>query len=261
MIDFRLVDAHTHLGPIVDFRYVSVHVEDMLSLMDFLGIDLAIQMHSAGFAGLFREALEASEAAFDHSQGRLYYAPVYHAHYSKENLTWIRKAVRRPGCVGLKIHPSFNRLYADDQKFEGLWELAAEWDLPIVSHSWAPSDHNPVQKFSFPDYFEPYVARYPQVTLILAHAGGLYAGHLAAVKLVQRYANVHLDISGDCFSFKLIDWLVERVGAERILYGSDTNWIDPRTTLGRVLDADITLEQKRLILGDNAFRLFRKLNS
>jgi len=41
-----------------------------------------------------------------------------------------------------------------------------------------------------------------------------------------------------------------------VLFGTDANWIGPRTQLGRVLDAELTLQEKRLILGDNACRLY-----
>ena len=41
-----------------------------------------------------------------------------------------------------------------------------------------------------------------------------------------------------------------------MLFGTDANRTDLRTQLGRVLDAELTLQEKRLILGDNACRLY-----
>jgi predicted TIM-barrel fold metal-dependent hydrolase len=251
-----IVDAHTHLGEITAFRTVDATVEGMLSAMDHLGIDVCIQMHVAGL-GPFQEAYEVSEAAYRLSDGRLPYAMIYNPLYMEESLDWVTRSLDQPRAVGIKIHPSFNRIYPEDARYEPAWQLAAQRGVPIITHSWAVSDYNPVQKYSTPDHFEHYVARYPQVNLILGHAGGLYAGHLAAVELARRYPNVYMDISGDAYSFGLIEWLVQQVGAERILFGSDVNWIDQRTHLGRVLDADITLEQKQLILGENACRLFK----
>lgn len=253
-----IVDAHIHLGEISAFRNVDLSVEAMLSVMDHLGIDVCIQMHVAGL-GPIQEAYEASEAAFRMSDGRLPYAMIYNPLYAEESLAWVRRALNSRGAVGIKIHPSFNRVYPEDPRYEPAWQLAAEYEVPIITHSWAVSDYNPVQKYSTPEHFEQYVARYPQVNLILGHAGGLYAGHLAAVELVKRYPNVYLDTSGDIYSFGLIEWLVQQVGAERILFGSDVNWIDQRTQLGRILDADITLEQKCMILGENAYRIFTRL--
>ncbi len=50
--------------------------------------------------------------------------------------------------------------------------------------------------------------------------------------------------------------MVRRVGAERILWGTDI-FIDPRPALGRLLMARLSDEDKRLILGLNAKRIFR----
>jgi predicted TIM-barrel fold metal-dependent hydrolase len=253
-----IVDAHTHLGEIGAFRTVDLGVEAMLSTMDLLGIDACIQMHTAGL-GPFEEAYGASEAAYERSGGRLPYCMFYNPLYQAESLAWVARCLERPGGVGIKIHPSWNQIFPEDARFEPAWQMAADHQVPIITHSWALSDYNPAQQYSTPEHFEHFVACYPQVNLILGHAGGRYEGHRAAADLARRYPNVYMDISGDGYSFGLIEWLVEHAGADRILFGSDVNWIDQRTHLGRVLDADITLEQKRLILGENACRLFRKL--
>ena len=44
-------------------------------------------------------------------------------------------------------------------------------------------------------------------------------------------------------------------GADRVLFGSDTPLMDPRSQLGKIITANISDEAKRQILGDNARRL------
>ena len=138
-----------------------------------------------------------------------------------------------------------------------MWQLAAERQVPLLTHSWDLSEQNSTQKYSFPSRFEPFVTRYPQVQLILGHAGGRHRGHVAAAILAREYANVFLDLAGDCYTLGLIEFLTREAGADKILFGSDLTWIDPRTQLGMVLDADVTLDDKRKILCDNARRLFK----
>jgi predicted TIM-barrel fold metal-dependent hydrolase len=224
-----IVDAHVHLGEVSSFRAIDTGPEAMLALMDALSIDVAISMHALGLAGLFEQAYTA----------------------------WAAMGVGRPGMVGLKIHPGQHQVYPEDERYEPVWEFATDHDLPMITHSWAWSDYNPTQRFATPEHFERFVAKYPTVKLVLGHAGGRYEGHLAAVTLAKRYANVYLDLSGDVYSLGFVEWLVEQVGAERVLLGSDMDWIDPRTHLARVLDAEISLEAKEMILGQNACRLFR----
>jgi predicted TIM-barrel fold metal-dependent hydrolase len=252
-----IIDVHTHVGEIAAFNGLDLSVGSMLTLMDTVGIDICMQMPALGIAGCFREAFEISEAAYELSNGKLIYSLIYDPHYIKASMEWFQKALDRPGFVGIKIHPSFHQVWPEDPRYEPIWKFAAENDLPILTHSWAVSDYNPVQKFSTPDCFAQCVERFPQVNLILGHAGGRYEGHLAAADLAKQYPNVHMDTSGDCYSFGFIEWMVGQVGADRILFGSDMNWIDPRTHLARIYDADITLEEKRSILGDNACRLYK----
>jgi predicted TIM-barrel fold metal-dependent hydrolase len=252
-----IVDAHVHLGEVSSFRAIDTGPEAMLALMDALSIDVAISMHALGLAGLFEQAYTASEAAYERSGGRLPYCLVYHPLYREESLAWAAMGVGRPGMVGLKINPGQHQVYPEDERYEPVWEFATDHDLPMITHSWAWSDYNPTQRFATPEHFERFVAKYPTVKLVLGHAGGRYEGHLAAVTLAKRYANVYLDLSGDVYSLGFVEWLVEQVGAERVLLGSDMDWIDPRTHLARVLDAEISLEAKEMILGQNACRLFR----
>jgi predicted TIM-barrel fold metal-dependent hydrolase len=252
-----IIDAHTHVGEIAAFDSLDCRVSTMLALMDAVDIDMAVQMPTAGIVGEFEAAYEIGEAAFDESAGRLVYGLTYDPNYPEDSMRWLNLAAERPGFVGCKIHPSFHQVWPADARYEPVWRFAAERAVPITAHSWALSSYNPVQKYATPDQFAHYAEQLPDVNFILGHAGGRYSGHLAALELAQRYPNVSMDISGDSYPFGFIEWLVAGVGADRILFGSDVNWIDPRTHLGRIYDADITLEEKKMILGENACRLFR----
>ena len=252
-----IVDAHSHLGELARFRAPDTTVHGMLSLMDHLAIDVAINIHAAGIMGYYEEAYEQSVKAYEQSEHRLPFCLAYSPVYSQDSLTVITTAANHPGFVGVKIHPVVELVMPDDPAYDPAWQFAAQRRLPIVTHSWAAVDYNPSQRFAVASDFDAYVARYPEVNLILGHAGGRYTGHVAAADLARKYPNVYLDLSGDVYSFGLIEWLVANVGADRVLFGTDMNWIDPRTILGRVLDAGISLEAKKMILGDNACRLFR----
>jgi uncharacterized protein len=54
----------------------------------------------------------------------------------------------------------------------------------------------------------------------------------------------------------LIEWAVREVGPERVLFGTDTPLYDTAMQRARIDQADLTDDQKRLILRDNAARLF-----
>ena len=52
-----------------------------------------------------------------------------------------------------------------------------------------------------------------------------------------------------------IEFLVEGVGGDRVLFGSDMPLIDGKFGVGRIVTADISDEDKKKILGLNAMKL------
>ena len=145
----------------------------------------------------------------------------------------------------------------EDPAYEPAWRFAADHDLPIMTHSWSVSDYNPTQSYSTPERFEGYVRKFPQVRLVFGHAGGRGSGRLEAVRMANEYPNVFLDFAGDIFCNRLIETLVASVPVEKILFGSDTPWMDIRSHLTRVLLAEVDDGVKQKILHDNAVGVYR----
>jgi hypothetical protein len=53
----------------------------------------------------------------------------------------------------------------------------------------------------------------------------------------------------------VIEKLVAGAGADRVLFGSDQPLMDPRVQLGKIITADLTDTEKRLVIGGNAQRV------
>jgi predicted TIM-barrel fold metal-dependent hydrolase len=231
--------------------------EALLAVMDRLSISHAVCTDHRSLAGAIEEGLAALRAGFEQSGGRVCYLGVFDPRRGREGLAALERAAGWPGFVGLKIHPSWHRVPAEDAAYEPAWRLAAERDLALLTHSWSVSDYNPVQQLSTPDRFEAFVRRFREVRFVLGHAGGRGLGRPQAVRLANEYPNVYLDLAGDIFCYRLVETLVESVPAEKILFGSDFPWLDPRANLSRVLLADVDLAVKRKILRDNARTVYR----
>ncbi len=251
-----IIDAHCHRGDWPAFQIPDRSLAAMLRLMDRLGIERAISAHSAWLLGDAEQGFAESVADGRQSAGRVLSYAVFDPRQAGSLALVGRALGDRDTFVGVKIHPSQHGLPADDDRYRAVWELAAREDIPILTHSWEISDYNPTQELSFPARFARFVEEFPGVTLILGHAGGRYRGYLAAAELARQHSNVWLDLSGDGYALGVIEYLVEQVGAERVLFGTDMNWFDPRTHIGRVLDAAIPAADKEKILRGNALRLF-----
>jgi hypothetical protein len=193
---------------------------------------------------------------FERSEGHVYFLGVFNPHHTRDDLRVLEKVLKTPGFCGIKIHPTFHGVPAEDSAYEPVWQFAAEHSLPMLTHSWSISTHNPAQVLSKPERFEAYISKYPSVRVIFAHAGGRGEGRHEMIRLVMQYENVYTDYAGDIFDLGLLESLVQSIPSNRILFGSDYPWLDPRANLGRTMLAGITDDAKERILGLNALELY-----
>ena len=78
-----------------------------------------------------------------------------------------------------------------------------------------------------------------------------------AIAAARARPNFYLET---CSTFRtpgVVEELVSKAGADRVLFGSDVPLMDPRPQLGKIITADIDAEAKRLVLGANAHRLLK----
>ena len=77
------------------------------------------------------------------------------------------------------------------------------------------------------------------------------------IKAVRDCTNVMVDISGTICRRDDVDYTVECIGADRVLFGTDMpspgNFL---ANVGRVLEADLTEEQREKIFWKNAVSLW-----
>ncbi len=257
MAEGFIVDAHLHVGRPGFFFAPESDPDDLLKIMDSLGISHAVCMdHLSIFEGC-GSGLEAHREMFERSKGRIHYLGVFHPERASACLAALDRARDWPGFAGIKLHPSIHRIPADDPSYEPIWAFADQYALPMLTHSWSVSSYNPVQYFSTPDRFENYARRFRRARLVLGHAGGRGTGRHKAILMANEHPNVYLDFAGDIFCHRLLEQLVASVPVEKILFGSDFPWLDPRANVLRVLLSEIEPSAKIKILRDNAIRVYQ----
>ncbi|HNS31674.1 MAG TPA: amidohydrolase family protein [bacterium] len=255
MKNLFIVDGHMHSGKDPNIFVPSGNLENLLATMQSIGIGRAYSSHYSWLLCRFDDGYRESIKTYEQSDGKILFLGVYDPREPEISLKYFDRCLNHPGFIGIKIHPSFHEVYADDPAYLPVWDYARKYGLPILAHTWSITD-NPVQKFSVPSLFKAYVDSFQDVPFIMGHCGGRGAGRKDALSMAKKYPNAYIDIAGDIFCHDLIPSLVEAVGAEKIIFGSDWPWFDPMCFIPRIMFSPVTDEQKKLILGINAIKVF-----
>lgn len=178
----------------------------------------------------------------------------------KDGPTRLKKYVSQ-GAKALKIHPAWDGHPTQDPHYLSLLKAAERMSLPVIVHTgcienkllFKSPDEAKVEKFI------PWFQSFSQIPFILAHMN-INHPHIV-FDLMDEFPNLYTDTSWQ--PTEIIGEATRRVGANRILFGSD--W--------PILGANISIHLKRLmkclenktikpdeleaILYKNAFQLFK----
>jgi predicted TIM-barrel fold metal-dependent hydrolase len=168
-----------------------------------------------------------------------------------ETYAQAKQMLTQTQCVGIKIHPEEHGYSIRDHGRE-IFEYAAQHRAVVLTHS--------SEKLSLAADFIPWANEFPEMQLILAHIGCGWDGDLThQVRAIQqsRNGNVFADTSSArSITPGLIEWAVSEVGADRVLFGTDTPLYHAAMQRARIIHADLTNDAKRMILRENALKLF-----
>ena len=159
------------------------------------------------------------------------------------------RMLQQPQCMGIKIHPEEHGYHISKQG-RCLFEFASQHQAVVLTHS---GEQN-----SMPEDFVPFANDFPAVRLILAHLGCGWDGdpsHQVRAIQMAKHDNVYVDTSSVQSTMPgLIEWAVAEIGADRILYGTDTPLYCTSMQRARIDYAEISDADKHSILRGNALR-------
>lgn len=171
----------------------------------------------------------------------------------------LRSYVRR-GARALKIHPPADGHGPDSEHYRKLLRSASALGVPVIIHTGCL--HVPLVYRSpeqgHAERYEPWFREYPDTKFVLAHMNFHFPQ--VALDLMERHRNVYADTSWQ--PAEVIGEAVRRVGAERILLGSDWPILGGNISvaLARIGEAvetgRITSADRDLIVGANAAGIF-----
>ncbi len=160
------------------------------------------------------------------------------------------------GMKGLKIHPVAQEFGPDDKRMWPVYEWLMSNDLPITAHSGMNIDCS--STYGEPHRWLNVLEDFPDLKLILAHLGNGFWDQ--TVEIADKYPQVMFDTaiaisylnSPTTLSDEDVADLLRTIGVERVMFGSDYPWVDPKKDIEHINNLPIASKSKELILGENA---------
>ena len=161
-----------------------------------------------------------------------------------------KRFLEHPKFLGAKLHPLIDGYLPNDPSVHPLMELLLErGGLPVLVHCGHPI-------FTLPWSIEELAVAFPDVKVIIGHMGHGNVVYInASIDIAARNANVYLETSGMPMHTKIKE-AVDRVGVERVLYGSDVPFHHPAVEMLRVRVSGLDDAQLDRVLRRNSVELF-----
>ena len=137
-------------------------------------------------------------------------------------------------------------------------EALRKHKLILLTHASEPVGHNyPGKGTITPDILYPFITRFPDLTIVCAHWGGGLPFYALMPEVKKAMSNVFFDTAASPFLYapQVYNQVIQLVGVDRILFGSDYPLLAPSRLLKEVEALDLPEEINDLILAGNARRL------
>lgn len=247
-----IIDAHTHLNG-TEFDPDVIAEGERLGVSTFLCSCIAGYQHYPSL-----HAVTGANAAMarvtrrfpDQVKAYCYVNP----RHGPAAMADLERNVEEHGFIGMKLWVA---TLCDDPLVFPFIERAIHYRIPILVHTFRKTVGQLPYETQPPNVAR-LAARYPEVSIIMAHLGGQVE---TAVNAVAEYPNVFTDTSGTPIGGAEVAIAVDRLGAERVVFGSDLHGACLAANIGKVLGARLAPAETELVLGGNMAGLLERIRS
>lgn len=174
--------------------------------------------------------------------------------YQQESLMEIERRIVEDGMIGVKL---YNQYKCSDPVVYPIIKKTIELKVPILQHAGYVTDQEEASRqpnISNAKDIANLAAIFPEAIIIEAHLGG--GGDWEwALKYLRKANSVYIDTSGSVVEMGMIEKAVKYLGAERLLFATD---LSMEEGVGKLIDAKIGEDERRLIFGENMSRILRR---
>lgn len=261
-----IVDCHTHLNrytPEMPSSLRERHAQ-LRAEMDANGIDYAMVLSSYAVT----EDRPSTEHILDvvRDDARIGVVAGVSYHYRARDLAQLRGLLEGGRIKGLKLYPGYEEFYVHDVRLRVVYELAAEFAVPVMIHTGDTYEPSSKVKYAHPLTVDEAAVTFPDATFVMCHLGNPWFAD--AMEVIYKNGNVFGDISGFTLGNfeprferfirgKLQDVIAFINDPGKLMFGTDWPISGLPSYLRFVKTIDATPDELEGMLWRNADRVFK----
>jgi len=262
-----IIDVHTHLNNYDETVTKSVDEtrDELLQSMEKNGIDYALVLSSYKVNSHRPSVSDVIRVTEGHDNLGVV-AGISFLNYKERDLRELSDYLKDGIVKGLKLYPGYEPFYPYDSRCRVIYDLALEFDVPVMIHTGDTYAKSAKLRFAHPLNVDDVAVDFPDLKLVICHLGNPWIRD--CMEVVYKNTNAYADISGlvlGDFTSKYEKYMHKQL-KEMMLFAGDPNYLLygtdwPISTMesytGFMKSLKLSKKLKELIYWKNAAKLFR----
>ncbi|MCC5875425.1 MAG: amidohydrolase family protein [Candidatus Sumerlaeia bacterium] len=261
-----IIDCHTHLNNYHEERVRSVNdcLDNLQEEMEKNGVSYSLVLTSYKVTE-HRPSTRTVIEATRHRENIGVVAGISYLNYKLHDLMELHEYLKEGLVKGLKLYPGYEPFYPNDSRLRLVYDLAEEFNVPVMIHSGDTYTPTGKVRFSHPLHIDDVAVDHPGVKLVICHIGNPWIRD--CMEVVYKNANVYADVSGlvlGSFQEKFEEYMLDQVRQmimyagepDYLLYGTDWPICEMPSYIRFMKGLGLSPESLEKIMWKNAAKLF-----
>jgi predicted TIM-barrel fold metal-dependent hydrolase len=262
-----IIDCHVHLNNYHEQIAVSLDesLDKLQASMAEAGVDYSLVLTSY-LVTPHRPSTAAVVEAIAKVPNLGVVAGISYVNYRHRDLRELADFLEHGLVKGLKLYPGYEPFFPHDKRLQVVYDMAEEFDVPVMIHSGDTYTPRGKLKYSHPLEIDEVAVDHPNVKFVICHLGNPWLTD--CMEVVYKNANVYADFSGLVlgeFTEAFEDYMTDEI-RDVILYAGDprfflfgTDWpiCSMRSYVSFVRQLKLSPEAYTAIMYENARQLFK----
>lgn len=262
-----IIDCHVHLNNYheQEVRSLDESLDRLQAAMAEAGVDHALVLTSY-LVNPNRPSTAEVVRAIAKVDNLSVVAGISYLQYRERDLRELADFLRGGLVRGLKLYPGYEPYYPHDRRLKVVYDLAEEFDVPVMIHCGDTYSPTGKLKYAHPLEVDEVAVDHPKVRFVICHLGNPWL--VDCMEVVYKNRNVYADFSGlvlgefteafeDYMSEEIADVIIYAGEPGRFLYGSDWPICSMTSYVEFVRQLPLSDADRQAIMYENTRRLFK----